>query len=76
MNDIWLDEIYDSGAKDSPGATFVIRLNTPPLPPEDILQSSSKGGLTSISEEFVHQNDGNDQVVTKPPTETSTEEGN
>jgi signal transduction histidine kinase/CheY-like chemotaxis protein len=62
--DIWLDETYDSGVDDSPGARFVIRLNTPPLPSEDILQSSSNGGLTSISEEFVHQNDGNDQVST------------
>jgi signal transduction histidine kinase len=35
--DIWLDEIYDSGVPDSPGARFVIRLNTPPLSSEDIL---------------------------------------
>jgi signal transduction histidine kinase/CheY-like chemotaxis protein len=50
--DIWLDETYDSGLNESPGARFVIRLNTPPLPSEDILQSSNKGG-TSSSGEFI-----------------------
>jgi CheY-like chemotaxis protein len=62
--DIWLDETYDSGVQDSPGARFVIRLNTPPVSSEDILQFS-KGGTDSNSEEFMHQDDGNDKVSTK-----------
>jgi signal transduction histidine kinase/CheY-like chemotaxis protein len=63
--DIRLDETYDSGVKDSPGARFVIRLNTPPLPSEDrVPQSSSKGGTGSISGEGVHQHDGNDEIST------------
>jgi signal transduction histidine kinase/CheY-like chemotaxis protein len=61
--DIRLDETYDSGVKDSPGARFVIRLNTPPLSSEDVLQPS-KGDAISKSGEFVHQNDGNDEVST------------
>jgi signal transduction histidine kinase/CheY-like chemotaxis protein len=60
--DIWLDETYDSGVKDSPGARFVIRLKTPPLSPEDILQSSTKGGTISNGE--LNQN-GNDAIQTK-----------
>jgi signal transduction histidine kinase/CheY-like chemotaxis protein len=50
--DIWLDETYDSGVNDSPGARFVIRLNTPPLSSEAILQSSNKDE-TSSSGEFL-----------------------
>jgi signal transduction histidine kinase/ActR/RegA family two-component response regulator len=60
--DIWLDETYDSGVKDSPGARFVIRLNTPPLSSEVILQSSTKGG--TISSRELTQN-GNDNISTK-----------
>jgi signal transduction histidine kinase/CheY-like chemotaxis protein len=44
QGDIRLDETYDSGVKDSPGARFVIRLNTPPISSEAILQSASKDG--------------------------------
>jgi hypothetical protein len=40
--DIWLDEAYDGGVEGSPGARFVIRLNTPPLSSETILQSQSR----------------------------------
>jgi signal transduction histidine kinase/CheY-like chemotaxis protein len=50
--DIWLDETYDSGVNDSPGARFVIRLNTPPLLSEAILQSSNKD-ITISSGEFI-----------------------
>jgi signal transduction histidine kinase/CheY-like chemotaxis protein len=46
--DIWLDETYDSGVKSSPGARFVIRLNTPPLSSDAILQSSSNGGTREL----------------------------
>jgi signal transduction histidine kinase/CheY-like chemotaxis protein len=60
--DIWLDETYDSGVKDSPGARFVIRLNTPPLSSEAILQSSGKGG-TSSSGGFIKSE--NDTITTK-----------
>jgi signal transduction histidine kinase/CheY-like chemotaxis protein len=55
--DIWLDETYDSGVKDSPGARFVIRLNTPPLSSEAILQSSSIGGSSSSGEFIQSEND-------------------
>jgi signal transduction histidine kinase/CheY-like chemotaxis protein len=63
--DIWLDESYDSGVKDSPGARFVIRLNTPPLSSDAILQSSSKGGTSSSSSsrEFIQSE--NDIISTK-----------
>jgi CheY-like chemotaxis protein/nitrogen-specific signal transduction histidine kinase len=47
--DIRLDESYDSGVKDSPGARFVIRLNTPPISSEAILQSASKDGVFTKS---------------------------
>jgi signal transduction histidine kinase/CheY-like chemotaxis protein len=60
--DIRLDETYDSGVKDSPGARFVIRLNTPPLSAEAILQSSNKDG-TSASREFILSE--NDAIHTK-----------
>jgi signal transduction histidine kinase/CheY-like chemotaxis protein len=60
---IRLDESYDSGVKDSPGARFVIRLNTPPLASEDIFQSS-KGSTSGSSGELMHQNDGNAEVRT------------
>jgi PleD family two-component response regulator len=50
--DIWLCETYDSGVKDSPGARFVIRLNTPPLSTEAIFQSSNRDGA-SVSREFI-----------------------
>jgi CheY-like chemotaxis protein len=60
--DIWLDETYDSGVKDSPGARFVIRLNTPPLSAEAILQSLSKGG-TSSSGAFIQSE--SDAISTK-----------
>jgi signal transduction histidine kinase/CheY-like chemotaxis protein len=63
--DIWLDETYDSGVNDSPGARFVIRLKTPPLSSDDILQSS-KYGTRNENGEFVDQNDGSDKVSTKP----------
>jgi CheY-like chemotaxis protein len=65
--DIWLDEGYDSGVKDSPGARFVIRLNTPPLSTEERLLSSIKGGpiTSSISGELMHQDDGIDKVSTE-----------
>jgi signal transduction histidine kinase len=39
---ISLDESYDSGIKGTPGARFVIELNTPPLPTENILKDISK----------------------------------
>jgi signal transduction histidine kinase/CheY-like chemotaxis protein len=55
--DIWLDETYDSGVKGSPGARFVIRLQTPPLSSEAILQSSSKGGTNSSGEFVLSEND-------------------
>jgi CheY-like chemotaxis protein len=61
--DIRLDETYDSGVNDSPGARFVIRLNTLPLSSEDVLQSS-KGGTSSISGDFMHHNEGSDKVST------------
>jgi signal transduction histidine kinase/CheY-like chemotaxis protein len=62
--DIWLDETYDSGVKDSPGARFVIRLNAPPLSSEAVLQSSSKGGTSCTrSGEFVQSE--NDTIGTK-----------
>jgi signal transduction histidine kinase/CheY-like chemotaxis protein len=60
--DIWLDETYDSGVKDSPGARFMIRLNTPPLPFEAILQSSGKDG-TSSSGGLIKG--GNDTISTR-----------
>jgi signal transduction histidine kinase/CheY-like chemotaxis protein len=60
--DIWLDETFDSGVKDSPGARFVIRLNTPPLSPDDILESLTKGG-TSVSGHFIQSE--NDTIITK-----------
>jgi signal transduction histidine kinase/CheY-like chemotaxis protein len=62
--DIMLDETYDSGIKDSQGARFIIRLNTPPLSSEDIFPSSEYA-TSRISGEFLHQNDGNDMVRTK-----------
>jgi CheY-like chemotaxis protein len=62
--DIWLDETYDSGVKDSPGARFVIRLNTPPISSEAILQSSNIGDTSSITGELVYQNGGNERVGT------------
>ena len=60
--DIWLDETYDSGVKDSPGARFVLRLNTPPISSGAILDSSDMGGTSSTTGELVHQNDENDRV--------------
>jgi signal transduction histidine kinase/CheY-like chemotaxis protein len=60
--DIRLDETYDSGLKDSPGARFVIQLNTPPLSSDAILQSSGKGD-TNISREFIQSE--NDTISTK-----------
>jgi signal transduction histidine kinase/CheY-like chemotaxis protein len=60
--DIWLDETYDSGVNASPGARFVIRLNTPLLASEAILQSSTTGG-TSSNEEFIQSED--DRIGTK-----------
>jgi CheY-like chemotaxis protein len=62
--DIRLNETYDSGVKDSPGARFVIRLNTLPLSSEDVLQSS-KDGTSSISGDFMHQHNRNVKVGTK-----------
>jgi signal transduction histidine kinase/CheY-like chemotaxis protein len=62
--DIRLDESYDSGVKDSPGARFIIRLNAPPLSSEDIFQSS-EGSTSSSSGDCMHQNGGNDKVGTK-----------
>jgi CheY-like chemotaxis protein len=54
--DIRLDETYDSGVQDSPGARFVIRLNTPPL----YSDQSSKGSSSISSGEFMmHGNGGN-----------------
>jgi signal transduction histidine kinase/CheY-like chemotaxis protein len=61
--DIWLDETYDSGVEDSPGARFVIRLNTPPLLSEDIPQSSDEGGGMSSNGELIQN--GNDTITTK-----------
>jgi signal transduction histidine kinase/CheY-like chemotaxis protein len=55
--DIWLDEAYDSGVEGSPGARFVIRLNTPALSSDAILQSSSKGGTSSSGELTIGEND-------------------
>jgi signal transduction histidine kinase/CheY-like chemotaxis protein len=66
--DIWLDETYDSGVKDSPGARFVIQLNTPPLSSEAILQSSSKGGLSSSGECIQSESD---TIGTKLPENLS-----
>jgi signal transduction histidine kinase/CheY-like chemotaxis protein len=48
--DIWLDETYDSGVKDSPGARFTIRLKTPPLSYEDVPKSSDEGSMSSNTE--------------------------
>jgi hypothetical protein len=59
-----LDETYDSGVQDSPGARFMIRLNTPAVSSEDKLQSS-KVGTGSNSGKAMHQNHGNDNVCTK-----------
>jgi CheY-like chemotaxis protein len=61
--DIRLDESYDSGVRDSPGARFIIRLNTPPLSTEDI-PPSSNGSMRSSSGELMHHNDENDEVRT------------
>jgi hypothetical protein len=58
-----LDETYDSGVKDSPGARFIVRLNTAPLSSQDVLQFS-KDGTSSISGEFIHQSDGNGRIGT------------
>jgi CheY-like chemotaxis protein len=33
--DIFLDESYDSGVAGSPGSRFVVKLNVPPLPPNE-----------------------------------------
>jgi signal transduction histidine kinase/CheY-like chemotaxis protein len=55
--DIWLDETYDSGVKDSPGARFIIRLKTPPLSSEDTLKSSDEGGMSSNEELVQNRND-------------------
>jgi CheY-like chemotaxis protein len=55
--DVRLDESYDSGVKDSPGARFVIRSNTPPLSAEAILQSSTASREVILSE--------NDAIHTK-----------
>jgi signal transduction histidine kinase/CheY-like chemotaxis protein len=63
--DIWLDESYDSGVQDSPGARFVIRFNTPPISCEDILHSSN-GSTCSISKQCTHHNDSNDRVSPEP----------
>lgn len=38
--EIALDDTYDSGVPGSPGASFVIKLKTPPLPMESILESA------------------------------------
>ena len=35
--DIYLDDDYDSGVPGSPGARFVVQLNTAPIPPDSIL---------------------------------------
>jgi signal transduction histidine kinase/CheY-like chemotaxis protein len=69
--DIWLDESYDSGVKDSPGASFVIRLNTPPLSSDAILQSSSKGGPNSSGEFIQSENDTISTKVVKLPENLS-----
>jgi hypothetical protein len=61
-SDIWLDESYDSGVEDSPGARFIILLNTPPLSSEAILPSSEGGTSSSIGDLMHH--DGNDKVRT------------
>jgi hypothetical protein len=60
--DIWLDEAYDGGVEGSPGARFVIRLFTPALSSDAILQSQSRrffesGGSFTIGE--------NDTITTK-----------
>jgi signal transduction histidine kinase/CheY-like chemotaxis protein len=55
--DIWLDETYDSGVKDSPGARFSIRLKTPPLSSEDVPLSSDEGGMGSDGEFIQNIND-------------------
>jgi signal transduction histidine kinase/ActR/RegA family two-component response regulator len=69
--DIWLDETYDSGVIDSPGARFVIRLNTPPLSSDAILQSSSKD-ITSSSVEFIQsENDAISSKVVELPEDLS-----
>jgi signal transduction histidine kinase/CheY-like chemotaxis protein len=55
--DIWLDETYDSGVKDSPGVRFSIRLKTPPLSSEDKPLSSDEGGMGSDGELIQSRND-------------------
>jgi signal transduction histidine kinase/CheY-like chemotaxis protein len=69
--DIRLDESYDSGVEGSPGARFVIRLNTPPLSSDAILQSSSKGGTSSSGEFIVNESDTISTKVVKLPENLS-----
>jgi signal transduction histidine kinase/CheY-like chemotaxis protein len=69
--DIRLDDTYDSGVEGSPGARFVIRLNTPPLSSDAILQSSSKGGTSSSGEFIVNESDTISTKVVKLPENLS-----
>jgi signal transduction histidine kinase/CheY-like chemotaxis protein len=69
--DIWLDETYDSGVKDLPGASFVIRLNTPPLSSDAILQSASKGGTSSSGECIQRESDASSTKVVELPENLS-----
>lgn len=39
QGEIWLDDTYDSGVQDTPGARFVIQLFSPPLSPGALLSS-------------------------------------
>jgi nitrogen-specific signal transduction histidine kinase len=62
-----LDESYDSGIEGSPGARFVIELNTPPLPTQDILKSIASND-PNISGETDDADESFPELVELPET--------
>jgi signal transduction histidine kinase/CheY-like chemotaxis protein len=69
--DIWLDETYDSEVMDSPGARFVVQLNSRPLSTEDILSSTGKVDAGSIHEPIQHENDSIGKELVQLPKNLS-----
>jgi signal transduction histidine kinase len=69
--DIWLDETYDSGVKDSPGTRFTIRLKTPPLSYEEKPKSSDESGMSSNAELSENRNDTTETIIVELPENLS-----